>query len=530
MEESGKTREELLAEIESLRADLARLEGLGLPFRSALAGDAEHGLARFLSASLETTGVLVSALDREHRFVFWNRGAERITGYRREEVLGGNEVLRAIYPDEAYRREVVQLREEVMQGRPTDGLRLTVRTKGGEVKTLAFYSRGVFDERGEPLGLVNVAVDVTESARAEEALRASEARFRTLFESMTEGVALHELVRDASGTPVDYVVTNVNPAYERHTGIRPADAIGRRASDLYGAGEPPYLPVFARVATTGEADRLEVYFEPMGRYFRILVFSPGVEQFATVFEDITASKRLEAALRETNAALQARNAELDAYAHTVAHDLKNPVSALLGFAEHLQQGFTALPEQERADCLGGIAHCAQKMSDIVDDLLLIAETRQPEVPSGTVDVGRVVAESLRGLEHLLRRHEAQVIPPGSWPAARGHAPWVERVFTNYLSNAVKYGGRPPRVELGADEPRDGRVRFWVRDNGDGVAPEERKRLFTPFTRLAEARVEGHGLGLAIVRRLVERMGGEVSVESTGRPGEGSTFAFTLPGE
>jgi signal transduction histidine kinase len=108
----------------------------------------------------------------------------------------------------------------------------------------------------------------------------------------------------------------------------------------------------------------------------------------------------------------------------------------------------------------------------------------------------------------------------------GYAPWVEEVWVNYMSNAIKYGGCPPRVELGAEAQSKDGVRFWVRDNGRGISPEERDRLFTPFTRLSQIHVKGHGLGLSIVRRIVEKLGGAVTVES--KVGRGSVFSFTLP--
>jgi two-component system sensor histidine kinase/response regulator len=109
--------------------------------------------------------------------------------------------------------------------------------------------------------------------------------------------------------------------------------------------------------------------------------------------------------------------------------------------------------------------------------------------------------------------------------ALGYGPWIEEVWANYLSNAMKYGGRPPRLELSADT-MDGKVRFRVRDNGPGLTPEQQARLFTPFTRLHQARATGQGLGLSIVRRIMEKLGGEAWVES--EPGKGSTFGFTLP--
>jgi signal transduction histidine kinase len=103
---------------------------------------------------------------------------------------------------------------------------------------------------------------------------------------------------------------------------------------------------------------------------------------------------------------------------------------------------------------------------------------------------------------------------------------VEEVWVNYLSNAIKYGGRPPRVELGYDVQLAGMLRFWVRDNGEGILPDEQPNLFTAFGENSKVRATGHGLGLSIVRMIVDKMGGHVGVES--EPGQGSTFYFTLP--
>ena len=232
------------------------------------------------------------------------------------------------------------------------------------------------------------------SDTAQQAFHEGEARFRTLFESMTEGVALHRLLLDEQGEPVDYVLTDANPAYEAHTGIRSRDAVGRRASELYGANGAPYLDVFGRVAMTGEPARMEAYFEPLRRHFRILVVSPARGEFATIFEDISAAKEMEAALTASNAALMARNEELDAYAHTVAHDLKNPVAAILGFAEHLEEGLDTLPERERRESLEAITRSAQKMQAIIDALLLLGETRRSDVTNGPLDLGLIAGECL----------------------------------------------------------------------------------------------------------------------------------------
>ena len=129
---------------------------------------------------------------------------------------------------------------------------------------------------------------------------------------------------------------------------------------------------------------------------------------------------------------------------------------------------------------------------------------------------------------MIEEYQAQIRYPQHWPVALGHAPWIEEVWTNYLSNGIKYGGQPPRLQLGATACSDGMIRFWVRDNGPGLTPEEQAQLFMPFTQLDQARALGHGLGLSIVRRILEKLGGQVGVESEGVPGEGCRFWFTLP--
>jgi signal transduction histidine kinase len=108
----------------------------------------------------------------------------------------------------------------------------------------------------------------------------------------------------------------------------------------------------------------------------------------------------------------------------------------------------------------------------------------------------------------------------------GYAPWVEEVWLNYISNALKYGGRPPRVELGAQVQVDGYVKFWVKDNGAGLSADQLAHLFTPYTRLGQPHIKGHGLGLSIVWRIIEKLNGRVGAES--EPGQGSVFSFYLP--
>lgn len=239
---------------------------------------------------------------------------------------------------------------------------------------------------------------------------------------------------------------------------------------------------------------------------------------------------MERQLREYAAELEARNRELDAYAHTVAHDLKHPLSLIVGYADVLLSYEAAMPEGDLRVCAEGIAGTARKMSSVIDELLRMGEVRQADVNMQPLDMARIVEAAQERLRPMIEQREAEIDLPEDWPTALGHEPWIEQVWINYLSNAIKYGGDPPRIELGAAvssgaNSSHGMVRFWVRDNGPGLKEEEQERLFMPFTRLGDLRAEGHGVGLCIVRRIVEKLDGKVGVESCG--GEGSTFYFTL---
>jgi signal transduction histidine kinase len=197
-------------------------------------------------------------------------------------------------------------------------------------------------------------------------------------------------------------------------------------------------------------------------------------------------------------------------------------------ADLLAEDCATMPDAKLQAHLRAIVQYGRKVSRITDELLL-AQVRRGEVELSPLNMAVIVTEAWQRLADLAEEYRAEISLPEAWPAALGHGPWVEEVWVNYLSNAIKYGGRPPRLELGAVTRPDGQVRFWVRDNGLGLALEKQARLFAPFTQLDQVRATGYGLGLSIVRCIVEKLGGQVGVESDGVPGHGSVFSFTLPG-
>jgi two-component system sensor histidine kinase/response regulator len=158
-------------------------------------------------------------------------------------------------------------------------------------------------------------------------------------------------------------------------------------------------------------------------------------------------------------------------------------------------------------------------------------------PKKAAGFARVVDEALKRLEYNIETHGVQVSKPDNWPSVFGYAPWITEVWVNYVNNAIKYGGNQtlqvkPIVELGYDKPKicqstnSEHIRFWVKDNGIGIAKENAGTLFQEFTRLQSTEHEGHGLGLSIVKLVIDKFGGAVGVES--EVGKGSLFYFTLP--
>ncbi len=213
-----------------------------------------------------------------------------------------------------------------------------IRHADGKIRYVHEKGKALYDEQGLARSLTGVFLDVTEARHTEQRLIESEMQFRSLFENMTEGLAMHELLYDAQGTAINYRLLRANPAYYRHTGLPEGTASGQLATDLYGTSEPPFLDVYTAVALTGVPCSFETDFAPMGRRFSVSVFSLHPGTFATVFEDISPRHRAEEALKFTQFAID--NAGDAAFWITPAGGFvytNRAASALLGYsAEELR--------------------------------------------------------------------------------------------------------------------------------------------------------------------------------------------------
>ena len=231
-------------------------------------------------------------------------------------------------------------------------------------------------------------------------------------------------------------------------------------------------------------------------------------------------------LNYTQQQLQQKNGELEAFAHTVAHDLKNPLNAIKGFSELLEEESETDFNQEIHDYIHLLQQANQQALTIIDELLLLAGLGNQTVSLEPIDMPDLIQETILHLSYLINQYQAQItVQPNHWRPIKGHAQWIQAIWANYLSNAIKYGGRPPKIEIGMNETPKG-IKFWIKDNGAGLTEEQQSQLFIPFSRISQKRRDSHGLGLSIVQRIAEKCQGTVGVES--QINEGSVFYFILP--
>jgi light-regulated signal transduction histidine kinase (bacteriophytochrome) len=256
------------------------------------------------------------------------------------------------------------------------------------------------------------------------------------------------------------------------------------------------------------------------------IFKPFDErEVHTAVEMALYRQQVEQELQQRAEELEERNAELDAFAWAVAHEIRDPINITRDFSEMLVDADTPLAEGEIRHSLGMIRELTTGVRNTVDNLLLLATLRDATVALEPVNMREIVSRAEKRLEELKRRYNAEIIQLGPWPDAIGHSQWVEEIWVKFISTAIRSGGTPPKLTIGATQ-HENEVHFWVRDNGPGMKEEEKKHLFSPFPSNRLSNRYNTSLELTVASRIASRLGSRLSIES--KPGYGNTFAFTLP--
>lgn len=398
--------------------------------------------------------------------------------------------------------------------------------------TWAWPGKRHVGERGSAVSRIDACTDGDDPTSVEGVLKRDEGELRAGDALTSIGDAV--VVLDADGR-----IAFVNPTAQAMTGWCQAEALGEDWSQVcclleetrarmeslvqraLSEGSPVHLGVGTVLASK---DGREV---PVGGSAAPIKDQEGaISGIVLVLHEVSDHMGALEALRQCTAELEADIEQLDTFVQTVAHRLKDPLSTMIGYATLLQRDVAAWSADQRREYACTIARVGFQACNIVDELVLLAAVCHWEGKMDLLHMGSIVARAEKRLRPLVEKNRAEIVLPDGWPAAYAYAPWVEEVWVNYLSNGIQYGGHPPVLELGGSAGPAGMARFWVRDNGGGIAPEDQACLFSPFTGLHQVRTAGYGLGLPVVRRIVEKLGGQVGLVS--QVGEGSTFFFTLP--
>jgi two-component system sensor histidine kinase/response regulator len=235
--------------------------------------------------------------------------------------------------------------------------------------------------------------------------------------------------------------------------------------------------------------------------------------------------QVEVELQQRTQELRERNAELDAFAWAIAHEIRDPVNITGDFAEMLMSHNPSLPEIEMRHSLEMISELTTRVRRTVDNLLLLASIRDATLTLEPINMAEILERAIKRLETIKRKYNADIVQVGPWPEVLGQSTWVEEIWVNILSTAIRFGGSPPQLTIGATEKEDA-IHFWVRDNGPGIKEEDKKRLFSLLPSSKIQNRYNQSLGLTVVTHIASRMGSRLSVQSN--PNQGTTFAFSLP--
>lgn len=432
-------------------------------------------------------------------------------------------------------------------------------------------------EKHDEMERVIIASDTmqTRISNAYEALRKSEERYRKLISQMPAGFALHEMIYDDSGRPEDYRFLEVNAAFEELTGVPTANVVGKTVLDVMPGTENYWIDVFGQVSLTGQPTRIENYSKEIGKFFDVVTYSPVQNQFAVIFTDISDRKNLEKAQQQQRDVLESKvkertdelrqrveeserlnraminllddlqdsnkqlkslsshltdaNKELEAFTYSVSHDLRAPLRGIDGFSKIVLEDYADQLDEHGRDCLNRVRSAARRMGILIDDLLRLSRVSRAELNQVPVDIS-AMAEDIAGRfqEDTPDRKTEVKIEKG----VRGIADpnLLHIVLENLISNAFKFTAKRTNTRIGFSCDHDGKETvFRVRDNGAGFDMRYAGQLFGAFQRLHDVdEFKGNGIGLSIVKRIIQRHGGRVWAE--GVVGQGATFYFTLQSE
>jgi PAS domain S-box-containing protein len=420
------------------------------------------------------------------------------------------------------------LAHTIREGTTTLDELLEIDAFDGRKKIILNSTAPVLDDDGAVLGAVIVNQDITLRKRFEAALSASEERYRVSFEMAAVGKAW---------TSLEGRLLRVNKAFADMLGYAPDELLGKAFTEITHPEDRESSAAAVRSMIAGEKSLLfeKRYLHKDGSTVWVNVAVAAVrnaggelDHFIVDFLDISMRRQAEREQQLISEELRQRNEELERFHYTASHDLRSPAVTFQTFLGFLERDLKSGDAVRIRNDLNHLGAASGKMVARLDDLLHLSRLGRIEDPPGRFTLHELVGEVQETLAGTIALREVRIDVRGPDLALSGDRRRLSEIWQNLVENAIKFmGDQPdPRIEIGVDAECAPPV-FYVRDNGIGIDPRFLGRIFDVFEKL-DARSVGSGIGLAIVKRLVESKGGQIRVESAG-PGQGTCFHFTLPG-
>lgn len=483
----------------------------------------------------ENSADVIMLYDAQLKPVYVSPACERMLGFTPAEIQA-MPINTLVHP-----QDLPDLLEKIRQDRAmravTAKYEFRVRHKDGHYLWVEEMANRTYDHEVNVVQLLVVFREISERKQFELALQDSEAQYRLLFNTMLDGFALHEIICDEQGTPVDYRFLQVNPAFERLTGLKASEVIGRTALEVLPQLEDSWISNYGSIALTGTSMRFENFAADLGKYFEVIAFRPGQNQFATLFFDVTERKRTEQLEREHERLKasfqkeQERNALVQRIISALSHDLRTPFTVITTARFLLEQYYDRLPLDKRQEQLDKIEHQTQFAIRLLEDTvqMLRGNVGEQEFHPAPVNLSALCAVSVQEIGSAFQtHHQLRFVPLSNVETVTVDETLVNRILLNLLSNAIKYSPDGSEIRLELDR-RDNWVILRVIDQGVGISKDDLPHIFEAFFRVEAIKhqnISGTGLGLSIVRDCVERHRGQINVES--ELGKGTTFTVELP--
>lgn len=361
-------------------------------------------------------------------------------------------------------------------------------------------------------------------------VNALEQKYVALSEAIDSAMAYHRMIFSEDGTPVDYVFLEINEAFEEFTGLRGADIIGRRVTEVIPGiedADPDLIAFYGEVTRTGTPRSMDFYFEPLGRWYEARAFRPHEEHFTVLFTNVTeryeAREKIERYARE----LERSNKDLEQFAYSASHDLQEPLRMITAFLQLLSRHLGGELDPKAVEYIRYATDGAQRLKLMIDDLLAYSRVGSQGKPLEPVDLGAALDQAWKFLGARVQETNASMSLPEDLPMVLADEGQLVQLLQNLLGNAMKFQepGVAPEVRISVDPDGQDWV-VTISDNGIGIEPKYFGRIFEVFQRLHTRKdYDGSGIGLAICRRIIERHSGRLWVES--EAGHGAAFRFTL---